>query len=79
MRRFFGSMITNPGIAKLLSDIEETRRQRDQERQGSTRVAWDLLRRMESVKFAQERAVEISAASSIPRGDSYSERAEPAS
>jgi tetratricopeptide (TPR) repeat protein len=79
VRRFFGSMITNPGIAKLLSDIEETRRQRDQERQGSTRVAWDLLRRMESVKFAQERAVEISAASSIPRGDSYSERAEPAS
>jgi len=57
-RRFFGSLITNPAVAKLLSDIEETRRQRDQERQGNTRVAWDLLRRMESVKFAQERAVE---------------------
>lgn len=59
VRRFFGSLITNPGIARLLSDIEEARRQRDQERQGSTRAAWDLLRRMESVKFAQERAVEI--------------------
>jgi tetratricopeptide (TPR) repeat protein len=59
VRRFFGSLITNPGIAKLLSDIEETRRQRDQERQGSTRVAWDVLRRMESVNFAQERAGEI--------------------
>ena len=59
VRRFLGSLITNPGIAKLMSDVEETRRQRDQERRGSTRVAWDLLRRMESVKFARERAVEI--------------------
>ncbi len=59
VRRFFGSLIANPGIAKLLNDIEATRRQRDRERQGSTKVAWDLLRRMESVKFAQERAIEI--------------------
>ncbi len=58
-RRFLTSLITSPGIAELMSAVEETRRQRDQERQGSTRVAWDLLRRMESVKFAQERAVEI--------------------
>jgi len=58
-RRFLGSLITSPGIAKLMSDVEETRRQRDQERGGSTRVAWDRLRRMESVTFAQERAVEI--------------------
>jgi tetratricopeptide (TPR) repeat protein len=58
-RRFLGSLITSPPIASLLGDIEETRRQRDQERQGSTRVAWNLLRRMESVKFAQDRAIEI--------------------
>jgi hypothetical protein len=59
VRRFLGSLITSPGIAKLMSDVEETRRQRDQERRGSTRVAWDRLRHMESVKFAQEYAVEI--------------------
>jgi hypothetical protein len=59
VRRFLGSLITNPGIAELMSDVEETRRQRDQERRGSTRVAWKGLQRMESVKFAQEQAVEI--------------------
>ncbi len=54
-RRFLGSLIANPGIAKLMSDIEDTRRQRDQERHGNTRDAWDRLRRMESVKFARAR------------------------
>jgi len=70
VRRFLGSLITSPGIARLMSDVEETRRQRDQERRGSTRVAWNRLRHMESVKFAQEHAVEICRqfyAGAIPR------------
>ena len=58
-RRFLGSLIANPGVARLMSEVEETRRQRDKERPRSTRDAWDRLRRMESVQFARERAVEI--------------------
>jgi len=70
VRRFLGSLITSPGIAELMSDVEETRRRRDQERRGSTRVAWDRLQHMESVKFAQKHAVEICRqfyAGAIPR------------
>ena len=59
MRRFLGSLIANPGIARLMSEVEETRRQRDQERAGGARDSGDRLRRMESVKFARERAIEI--------------------
>ena len=70
VRRFFGSLITSSGIAKLMRDVEDTRRQRDEERRGSTRVAWDRLRHLESVKFAREHAVEVCRrldAGAIPR------------
>ena len=58
-RRFFGQLAANPKFGALMGEIEETRRRRDEERQTSDRIAWDLLRRMESPKFAAERAAEI--------------------
>jgi hypothetical protein len=58
-RRFFGHLTASPKFGALLGEIEETRRRRDEERGTSTRIAWDLLRRMQSPKFAAERAAEI--------------------
>jgi hypothetical protein len=58
-RRFFGHLTASPKFGALMGEIEEARRRRDEERGTGTRIAWDLLRRMESPKFAAERAAEI--------------------
>jgi tetratricopeptide (TPR) repeat protein len=58
-RRFFGALTANPEFGALMDEIEETRRRRDEERKTNARIAWDLLERMESPKFAVERAAEI--------------------
>lgn len=42
-----------------MGEIEETLRRRDEERGTGTRIAWDQIRRMESPKFAAERAADI--------------------
>jgi tetratricopeptide (TPR) repeat protein len=58
-RRFFGKLTANPRFGELMGEIEELRRRCDEERGTSTRIAWDLLRHMESPKFAAESAAEI--------------------
>jgi len=58
-RRFFGPLTAHPRFGALMREIDETRNRRDQERRTNARVAWDLLRRMESPEFAAERAAEI--------------------
>jgi tetratricopeptide (TPR) repeat protein len=58
-RRFFGHLTASPKFGALMGEIEEARRRRDEERGTGTRIAWDLLRRMQSPKFAAERAAEI--------------------
>jgi hypothetical protein len=58
-RRFFGALIANPHFIALMGEIEETRRRRNEERGTKVRTAWNLLERMESHKFATERAADI--------------------
>jgi tetratricopeptide (TPR) repeat protein len=58
-RRFFGPLTANPNFGSLMGEIEEARCRRDEERKTSARVAWNLLERMESPKFAAEHAAEI--------------------
>jgi hypothetical protein len=57
--RFFRHLTASPKFGALMGKIEETRRRRDEERGTGTRIVWELLRRMESPKFAAERAAEI--------------------
>jgi hypothetical protein len=58
-RRFFGHLTASSKFGALMGEIEETRRRRDEERGTGTRIAWDQIRRMESPKFAAERAADI--------------------
>ncbi len=58
-RRFFGQLTASAKFGVLMGEIEETRRRRDEERGTGNRIAWNQIRRMESPKFAAERAAEI--------------------
>jgi hypothetical protein len=78
-RRFFGALTANPKFGALMDEIEKTRRRRDEERKTGARVAWDLLQRMQSPRFATEREAEIyhlpspgrAAGSKTPSTDSW--------